>query len=95
MTQANVREGAPLQLAVRVETAMTAQLARPMSQVMIHHMTLKGSHIQENVICLHRLTGLGEDKLCGHHIAGHLSAGILLILLLRQPGEEGQGPHHL
>ncbi|KAJ0096235.1 hypothetical protein Patl1_16066 [Pistacia atlantica] len=32
------------------------------------------------------------DKLCGHHIASTLSAGILPILLLRLPGEEGQDP---
>lgn len=88
LTQAGTREGAPLLLAVEEETAR-------MIQVMKLLMILKGSGIQGDVTYHHHPSGQGEDKFRGLHIASILSAGILLILLLRRAGEEGQDPDHL
>lgn len=90
--QAGTKEGVLLPSAVRVETVKTTQLVMPMIQVMTPQTILKGSCNRENVTYHHHLSGLGEDKFRGPHIASILSAGILPTLLLIPPGEEGQDP---
>ncbi|CAK7332575.1 unnamed protein product [Dovyalis caffra] len=52
-------------------------------------------NIQGNGSLHHHLSGLEEDKYCGHLIASILSAGNLPTLLLRPQGEGDQDPNHL
>ncbi|KAF2301694.1 hypothetical protein GH714_028695 [Hevea brasiliensis] len=76
-------------------TSSRVETARTMIQALKYQMILRESYIQESGTYHLHPSGLGEDKFRGHLIASILSAGILPTLLLRLPGEGGQGPDHL